>query len=87
MTSTVKLLTLFQRFQIELSILTVNKRKIICVKALNGDHFGTEFNHELNNNLKILFWVFYRICGPWFNRYTAKNVYLRFSNIVSFCNF
>ena len=74
----------FKRFQTEQRILTVNKSKIIGEKTLNGDHFGTERNHELNNDEKTLFGVFYQICDKCFIPLTAKYVYLRFSKIVSF---
>ena len=33
----------------------VNKTKIIAKKSFNGDHFGTECNHELNNDEEMLF--------------------------------
>ena len=42
----------------------VTKSKIICERALNGRHFETEGNHELNKHEKTLHWVFYQICDP-----------------------
>ena len=45
----------------------VNKSKIIEERALNGDHFETEGNHELNKDKRALYWVFCQIFDPWFN--------------------
>ena len=40
----------------------VNKSKIIGARVLNGRHFETEGNHELNKDEKTLHWVFYQNC-------------------------
>ena len=83
-TSTEKLQSFFQRFQTEECVLRVNKSQITGENTFNGNHFGTECNHESNDDEKTLFRVFWQISDPWFNPQTAKYVYLRFSNIVWF---
>ena len=66
-TSTVKLTAFFEKFQTEEHVLRVNKTKSSDENTLNGNHFGTEDNHESSNNEKTLFWVFLQICKPCFN--------------------
>ena len=56
-TNTVKLPAFF-RLQTEERVLKVNKSKIIGENIFNGDHFGTEGNHESSNDEKTLLWVF-----------------------------
>ena len=65
--STVKLPAFIQRFQTEERVLGVNKTKSSGKNAFNGDHLGTEGNHESSNNEKNLFWVFLQICDRFFN--------------------
>ena len=64
---TAKLPAFFQRIQTEERVLRVNKNKSTGENALNGDHLGTEGNHESSNNKRNLFWVFLQICDPCFN--------------------
>ena len=66
-TVTAKLLAFCQRFQTKECILRVNKSKSTGENAFNGDHLGTEGNHEPNNDKKNLFWIFFQICDPCFN--------------------
>ena len=86
-TSTAKLRSFFQKFQTEERRLRFNKSKITGENSFNGDHFVTEGKYDLNNDERTLFWIFSQICGPRFNRQTAKYVYLRFSYIVWFLQF
>ena len=57
-TSTAKLPAFFRRFHTEKHVLWVNKTKSAGENAFNGDHLGTEGNHESSNDKKNLFWVF-----------------------------
>ena len=57
----------FERFQTEERVLRINKTKSSDENALNGNHFGTQGNHESSNDEKALFWVFLQICDPCFN--------------------
>ena len=59
----------------------VNKTKSTGENAFNGDHLGTEGNHESSNNEKDLFWVFLLICVLCFTL-DRKGVYIRFLSIL-----
>ena len=66
-TSTLKLLVLFLRCQIEERILRVNESKVTDENTFNGDYFEIEGNHGPNKDDKILCWVFFMICDECFN--------------------
>ena len=53
--STVKLPSLFSRFQTEERVLRVNKSEITCGNSCNGNLFEIEGNHKSTKDEKIWF--------------------------------
>ena len=66
-TSTEKFTVFFKRNQTQVRAVNINETKITTGKCFSSDRFGFRDNHELNNDKRILFWVFLQIHEPCFN--------------------
>ena len=59
-------------FHTEKHVLRVKKSEISSENDFNGDVFEFEDNHESSKLEKSSFYVFFEICYPCFNPWTAK---------------